>query len=77
MNVEIGAETALFPEKEYIKGIFVAVLAIYVLIHTRLSLILPGVSFDVCCDKLWIQREVLELPELDVTLDSFDEQALE
>jgi hypothetical protein len=25
MNVEIGAETALFPEKEYISGIFVAV----------------------------------------------------
>jgi hypothetical protein len=27
MNVEIGAEAALFPEKEYIKGIFVAVWA--------------------------------------------------
>jgi hypothetical protein len=26
MNVEIGAEAALFPGKEYIKGIFVAVL---------------------------------------------------
>jgi hypothetical protein len=25
MNVEIGAEAALFPENEYIKGIFVAV----------------------------------------------------
>jgi hypothetical protein len=25
MNVEIGAEAALFPEKEYITGIFVAV----------------------------------------------------
>jgi hypothetical protein len=25
MNVEIGAEAALFPEKEYIKRIFVAV----------------------------------------------------
>jgi hypothetical protein len=25
MNVEIGAEAALFPEKEYKKGIFVAV----------------------------------------------------
>jgi hypothetical protein len=25
MNVEIGAETALFPEKEYINGIAVAV----------------------------------------------------
>ncbi len=26
MNVDIGAEAPLFPEKEYIKGIFVAVL---------------------------------------------------
>jgi hypothetical protein len=25
MSVEIGADAALFPEKEYIKGIFVAV----------------------------------------------------
>jgi hypothetical protein len=25
MNVEIGAEAALFPEEEYINGIFVAV----------------------------------------------------
>jgi hypothetical protein len=25
VNVEIGAEAALFPEKEYISGIFVAV----------------------------------------------------
>ncbi len=25
MNVEIGAEAALFPEKEYIKEIFIAV----------------------------------------------------
>ncbi len=27
MNVEIGTETAQFPEKEYINGIFVAVCA--------------------------------------------------
>jgi hypothetical protein len=27
MNVEIGTETAQFPEKEYIKGIIVAVYA--------------------------------------------------
>jgi hypothetical protein len=27
MNVEIGAEAALYPEKEYISGIFVAVWA--------------------------------------------------
>jgi hypothetical protein len=29
MNVEIGAEAALFPEKEYINGIVVAVHAIF------------------------------------------------
>jgi hypothetical protein len=29
MNVEIGAEAALFPEKEYISGIFVAVLTLW------------------------------------------------
>ncbi len=29
MNVEIGAEAALFPEKEYINGIAVAVHAFY------------------------------------------------
>jgi hypothetical protein len=38
MNVEIGAEAALFPEKEYISGIFVAVwqsiAGQYVLINT-------------------------------------------
>jgi hypothetical protein len=28
MNVEIGAEAAQFPEKEYINGIFVAVQAV-------------------------------------------------
>ncbi len=29
MNIEIGAEAALFPEKEYINGIAVAVLGDY------------------------------------------------
>ncbi len=32
MNVEIGAEAALFPEKEYINGIAVAVCTMYILI---------------------------------------------
>jgi hypothetical protein len=32
MNVEIGAEAALFPEKEYIYGIFLAVWLIWHLI---------------------------------------------
>ncbi len=30
MNVEIGAEAALFPEKEYINGIAVAVIGRYI-----------------------------------------------
>jgi hypothetical protein len=30
MNLEIGAEAALFPEKEYISGIFVAVCSLFV-----------------------------------------------
>jgi hypothetical protein len=29
MNVEIGAEAALFPEKDYINGMAVAVQAVY------------------------------------------------
>jgi hypothetical protein len=33
MNVEIGAEAALFPEKEYINGIAVAVCYWWQLIH--------------------------------------------
>jgi hypothetical protein len=32
MNVEIGAEAPLFPEKKYINGIAVAVLTIYSMI---------------------------------------------
>jgi hypothetical protein len=35
MNVEIGAEAALFPEQEYISGIFLAVL----LAGTRLPIL--------------------------------------
>jgi hypothetical protein len=30
MNVEIGTEAAIFPEKEYINGIFLAVYAIFI-----------------------------------------------
>ena len=49
MNVEIGAEAALYPEKEYISGIFVAVWITYGdsggQLHTYVSgfiWILPG-----------------------------------
>ncbi len=37
MNVEIGTEAALFPEKEYINGIFVAVFASSRRVHTALE----------------------------------------
>jgi hypothetical protein len=36
MNVEIGAEAALFPEREYISGIFVAVHAIHSPFYLRI-----------------------------------------
>jgi hypothetical protein len=35
MNVEIGAEAAQFPEKEYINGIAVTVFAHYNLLQTK------------------------------------------
>jgi hypothetical protein len=41
MNVEIGAEAALFPEKEYINGIAVAV-HIYVKYRTVYQLLFLG-----------------------------------
>jgi hypothetical protein len=48
MNVEIGAEAALFPEKEYISGIFVAVHVIIAII------IFPFLySFTRFLAKLW------------------------
>ncbi len=37
MNVEIGAEAPLFPEKEYIKGIFVAVISSQLYRRIRIS----------------------------------------
>jgi hypothetical protein len=40
MNVEIGAEAALFPEKEYIKGIFVAVYTVPT-VHNSLGVKIP------------------------------------
>jgi hypothetical protein len=37
MNVEIGAEAALFPEKEYISGIFIAVWGISQSIYAKVG----------------------------------------
>jgi hypothetical protein len=37
MNVEIGAEAALFPEKKYISEIFVAVQIMYLPLAVHLS----------------------------------------
>jgi hypothetical protein len=42
MNVEIGAEAALFPEKEYINGIAVAVNAKIVVNHVNRGHLLHG-----------------------------------
>jgi hypothetical protein len=46
MNVEIGSEAALFPEKEYIKGIFVA---LYVSVS---DLYIPGISPHISCSEI-------------------------
>ncbi len=39
MNVEIGAEAALFPEKEYISGIFVAVFRKFVILLSAIDIL--------------------------------------
>jgi hypothetical protein len=44
MNVEIGAEAALFPEKEYISGIFVEGFAITISVKNTY---LENVGFEV------------------------------
>ena len=48
MNVETGAEAALFPEKEYIIGIAFAVclcvLSLYLFLYICLSLPMPPIS---------------------------------
>jgi hypothetical protein len=53
MNVEIGAEAALFPEKEYIKGIFVAVcLAWQHEFAERRQRLTREPTWLVCCDSV-------------------------
>jgi len=42
MNVEIGAEAALFPEKKYISGIFVAVQSQIMIILISYAGLLPS-----------------------------------
>ncbi len=56
MNVEIGAEAALFPEKEYMSGIFVAVYS-----KTPTSLLANFISWYTHNepDKLLLIRRVL------------------
>ena len=49
MNVEIGAEAALFPEKEYISGIFVAV---YLALSPAPALLPPSCFEDVKTTRL-------------------------
>ena len=49
MNVEIGAEAALFPEKEHISGIFVAV---YLALSPAPALLPPSCFEDVKTTRL-------------------------
>ncbi len=54
MNVEIGADAALFPEKEYIKGIFLAVLGRLSSVHESNSDSVSIVPIDMkrdCADQ--------------------------
>ncbi len=63
MNVETGAEAALFPEKEYISGIFVAVWSsnlqdgavdlCWILRH-RCSILCNLLDLNFCCGDLYI-----------------------
>jgi hypothetical protein len=57
MNVEIGAEAALFPEKEYISGIFIAVLR-----SRQSNPGMAGANYLVCISK---QRITVSIPLLD------------
>ncbi len=59
--MEIGAEAALFPEKEYINGIFVAVQAGRLLPGDRKGVLFPGYrrigwSLDACRHAGWFPR---------------------
>jgi hypothetical protein len=49
MNVEIGAEAALFPEKEYISGIFVAVWTANVHFRDSYTIEVFHLSFNFLC----------------------------
>ncbi len=62
MNVEIGAEAALFPEKEYRKGIFVAVYIILWACHWEFEKIKSNEEPDVINDHdmLWAHNILQE-----------------
>ncbi len=50
MNVEIGAEAALFPEKEYISGIFVSVQSNFLLLQALLPVMLGVMGLHPLCE---------------------------
>ncbi len=62
MNVEIGAEATLFPEKEYISGIFVAVYSAWALPEVMFSgtitetLVLVGIMFSDLVTDIWARN---------------------
>jgi hypothetical protein len=48
MNVEIGIKAAQFPDKEYINGIFVAVLNLLMSREGHSTVLCNGVSTEIC-----------------------------
>jgi hypothetical protein len=66
MNVEIGAEAALFPEKEYIRGIFVAVCVSIIYFSYNL--------FAYMCIFLLVQHSKDSKFEKDIACSSFEDQ---
>jgi hypothetical protein len=75
MNVEIGAKAALFPEKEYISGIFVAVqsqtketvLLIYYSQYLSLLVMFFLQEFDNIGEEIAVDRITVWLDPLDAT----------
>jgi hypothetical protein len=62
MNVEIGAEAALFPEKEYIKGIFVAMHTEFKGSHTAYPNCVVQLLFAICfCIRSYVHQQLLSL----------------
>jgi hypothetical protein len=64
MNVEIGAEAALFPEKEYISGIFVAVYLALFLSSSLLVLNTEQPSFSLSYHRWYLHLPYPNTPKI-------------